>query len=148
MTRSLIFGERYLSRVGAEFKSANQARHAAAKLVAEVGLPCRQVRVVEPHDRSVSRKLEPEPGGIARTLVRSHLTLGIAGGVLGLVTALVLIGSGIDAVASSPVYSIGVLASFGAILGMLLAGLVSLRPDHDLVIDQVEKAANEGRWSV
>jgi hypothetical protein len=134
--------------VSAEFQSDDQARHAAKKLVAEAGLPSRQVRVVKPHDRSVSRKLEPEPQGIARTLVRSHLTLGLGGGVLGLITGLVLASSGIDAVASSPAYTIGLLTGFGAILGMFLAGLISLRPDHDLVIDLVETAANEGRWSV
>jgi hypothetical protein len=148
MLTSLIFGERYLSKVSAEFKNGDRARYAAQTLVAEAGLPSQQVRLVKPHDRSVSRKLEPEPQGIARTLVKSHLTLGLAGAVLGLVTALVLVRSGIDAFASSPAYTIGLLAGFGAILGMMLAGLVSLRPDHDLVIDQVETAANEGRWSV
>jgi hypothetical protein len=34
------------------------------------------------------------------------------------------------------------------VAGLLLGGLFSLRPDHDLLITRVEEAARSGRWAV
>lgn len=148
MATTAVFGEKSLSKVGAVFTEAGDARHAADELVAHYGLRAEQVRVVEPNDPGVSRKLEPESGGIAKTLVRSHVLLGLSGVVVGLILAAALVLSGIAATASSPFYTFVVFAFFGGIFGMLLGGLISLRPDHDPLITRVETASRKGRWSV
>jgi hypothetical protein len=41
--------------------------------------------------------------------------------------------------------ALGIIFPF---LGLLLAGAISLRPDHDLVVAKARKAAGEGRWTV
>jgi hypothetical protein len=143
-----LFGERSLSKVSAVFADAEQARRAADELVNGLGLSQAQVEVVKPHDPRISHKLEPESRGIAVTLVRTHAVLGAAGAGLGLILAAVLVLSGNAAAASSPFYTLLVFVFFGGIFGMLLGGLIALRPDHDPMIARVERAARKGRWSV
>lgn len=148
MATGPVFGEHSLSKVSAVFADAEQARRAAGDLVKRLGVSAEQVKVVAPGDRRISRKLEPESRGIALTLVKSHVVLGAAGAVLGLVLAAVLVLSGIPATASNPWYTFLVLGFFGGIFGMLLGGLLSLRPDHDPMIHRAERASRKGRWSV
>lgn len=145
---SAIFGERYLSKVGAIFSGGAEARQGAAEITRLAGISASQVKVVEPRDPSISRKLEPESQGIARTMVRSHVTLGLAGLVIGLLIAAVMMFSGIDAITWSPFFVFTLFGGLGAILGMLSAGFLTLRPDHDVLISQVEEAARHGRWAV
>jgi hypothetical protein len=143
-----ILGEEFPSKVGAEFASPDEARRAAEQLVKRTGIRARQVRVIEPRDPVMGRKLEPESSGIARTLVRTHTTLGLAGLLVGLVSGSLLVLFAMQPFASSPYYTIGLAAFFGAIAGLLLGGLVSLRPDHDTLITRVEDASRAGRWFV
>jgi hypothetical protein len=148
MTTSAIFGEQYLSKVGAVFDDAEQAQQAAERMTRQTGIQAAQVRVIEPDDPRMSSKLEPETKGIFRTIARAHITLGIAGLVVGVLIALVLIIGGFGAFSRNPWYALGVLGFFGAIAGLLLGGLVSLRPDHDRLIAWVKEAARGGHWFV
>jgi hypothetical protein len=148
MATSAVFGERSLSKVGAVFADGTEARRAADELVRHYGLTEDQVRVVAPGDPGLSRKLEPEQTGIAITLVKTHVLLGGAGLVLGLVLAGILVLTDVAAFASSPGYIFLVFAFFGAFFGMLLGGLLALRPDLDHLIIRVKKASRKGRWSV
>jgi hypothetical protein len=68
--------------------------------------------------------------------------------VLGLVIAGILVLTEVAAFASNPGYTFLVFAFFGGIFGMLLGGLLALRPDHDPLINRVKKASRKGRWSV
>lgn len=148
MATSAVFGERSLSKVGAVFADAEHARRAASELVSHYGLRSEQVRVVAPGDPGISGKLEPETRGIAVTLLKSHVILGVSGVVVGLMIATALVLSNIAAAASSPFYTFLVFAFFGGIFGMLLGGLIALRPDHDPLITRVMRASRKGRWSV
>lgn len=148
MATSAIFGEKYLSKVGAVFDSAEEAKAAAQRVGRETGIGAPQIRVLEPNDPAMARKLEPEQGGIARTLAKSHITLGTAGLVVGLAIALLLLAIGVDAFAWNPLYTLLVFGFFGAIAGLLLGGLVSLRPDHDRLITWARDSARDGHWLV
>ena len=143
-----ILGEEFPSKVGAEFTNGDEARRAADLLIKRTGINDRQVRVIEPRDPVMGRKLEPEASGIARTLVRSHVILGVAGLLVGLIAATLLILLAIQPFSSNPFYSVGAAGFFGAVAGLLLGGLVSLRPDHDKLITWVEDASRRGRWFV
>lgn len=44
--------------------------------------------------------------------------------------------------------TVSVAAVFGAVGGMMLGGLVSMRPDRALLDTKVEEAVQEGRWAV
>ena len=148
MTTSAIFGEKYLSKVGAAFDNPEDARAAADQLCTEAGLQSTQVRVVQPDDPDMARKLEPEPRGILGTLAKAHITLGVAGLILGLLIAVVLILADLAAFTWNPWYTLLVFGFFGAIAGLLLGGLVTLRPDHDRLIAWVKDSASGSRWFV
>ena len=71
------------------------------------------------------------------TLVRSHAILGCVGLLVGLGVGMAAIVLPWPAAASSPVFTLLFAAIIGAFLGMIAAGLLTLRPDHGLVIRRV-----------
>lgn len=147
MTASAVSGEIFTSKVGAAFGNGKDARTAAESL-SRRGIDAGQVRIVGPDDPAIERKLEPETDGIARTLVRSHVTLGVAGLVAGIAAAFVLIATGVDLFAANPLYAVLVLAFFGTTGGLILGGLITLRPEHDRLIVWATSSARRGRWLV
>ncbi|HSC87238.1 MAG TPA: hypothetical protein VLC09_08215, partial [Polyangiaceae bacterium] len=135
MTLLNPFGERSLTVVAASFPDRRQAENAASALLQETPALQGEVAVIRPGDPLVDRKLEPENQGIWHTLIRSHLLFGIAGGLVGIVAALVVIAAW-PAAALSPFYTTLFVGVFGAFLGMIFAGLLTLRPDHGYVVDK------------
>jgi hypothetical protein len=144
----LFFGERSLTKIAVVFDSRAGAQSAAAAVAAAGDLDTPQVRIVEPFDRAVGAKVEPEDNGIWRTIVRAHVACGALGALAGVVFYAVLRADGIAAAAAAP--GLGLLASagFGALLGLMAGGALSLRPDHEWVLGPVREAARAGRWAV
>tara|TARA_R110002073_G_scaffold293110_1_gene458620 strand:- start:146 stop:508 length:363 start_codon:yes stop_codon:yes gene_type:complete len=93
-------------------------------------------------------KIEPETTGIARTLVQSHILLGVGGLVLGLLVAALLVTAGPVVTRSSPVMTFIALGFLFPVLGLLLAGLISLRPDHSAIIERARTATAMAHWTV
>lgn len=145
---SLLFGESSLSKVAGIYDQADEARNVVEEILHDGGMGIDQVKVVGPDDPATSRKLEPEEAGIAQTLLKAHITLGIAGLISGLLLAGVLLLIGVEFAVASPYYTVFIAAGFGAVFGMMMGGLVSLRPDHDALITRVEEATHEGQWAV
>lgn len=146
MPNPLIFGEKSTTLVAADFRSSESAENAAEHVRHE--LTRGTVNVVPPNDPDLARKMEPEQAGIWRTMIRSHLVFGVAGLLLGLGVAAALLASGAAAAVASPTMTLIFLGMFGAFVGMLVGGLVTLRPDHARVITQVREATRHGRWAV
>lgn len=152
--KTAIFGEHSLTKVAAVFDSRSAAETAVLRLRQVSGMNASQVNLVGPSDSAgvvdapLSRKLEPEPAGIWRTLIRAHVVTGsigvLAGGVLYLGYRLV----GNTAVMSSPLLSLGLMFFYGGIFGLMVGGGLSLRPDHYRVMAAVRKAIKQGRWAV
>src|SRR5690606_38292737 len=69
-------------KLAAVFPDARAARAAADALCRDTGLAKAQVKVVTPGSADVDIRLEPEGGGIWRTILRAHLRLGLAGAAL------------------------------------------------------------------
>ncbi|MDH5833486.1 hypothetical protein [Luteimonas kalidii] len=143
-----VTGEVSNSKLAAVFGSRDAARDAATALVAELGLQPAQVKLVTPDSADVDIQLEPEGGGIWHTIVVAHVRLGIAGAVVGLLAFLALYWAGIPFVVQSPWVAGLAGTGFGAIAGLLLGGLVSLRPDHDRYIQATRSAIDEGRTTL
>ena len=148
MNMTALFGERSLTLVAALFHDADAADRAAKRLREDRAMRYAKVQVVSPHDPNLELKLEPEPAGIGRTLLRTHSKLGALGLVLGILTGGALAVAGVPAFASSPVMATIALGLFGLFGGMLVAGLLSIRPDHDVVITAVRDATAGGDWAV
>lgn len=145
---SALSGERSNSKLAAVFDSRRAAAEAAEALIARLGLSSEQVQTIAPDEPRPGRKLEPESRGIRRTLVKSHLRLGIAGLVVGALVFAALYSAGVAMIVLSPWAALGVLLAFGATAGLMLGGLVSLRPDHDAYVGAVRDARSDGRYSV
>jgi len=148
---TLIFGERRPWQVAALFDDEQEARRSAEAVQTEEQLEPEEVVVFRPSDAQAPGKLNPRRRsvGIARTLVRAHLVLGAVGAVVGLVVALAVLASGFGAFTGSPIYSTALVTLLGLIGGLLLGGLVSLRPDQDVLRYRLEEAMADGdRWAV
>ncbi|NML17601.1 hypothetical protein [Azohydromonas caseinilytica] len=139
------FGEHSLTLVAGVFDDPDRAEQVAESLRHDPGL---HTTVIHPGDEQVSRKLEPEQRGIWRTLLRSHALLMPAGALLGLVVALWLVAAGWPAAAGSPYFTLLFLGLMGAFFGGMVAGLLTLRPDHAIVIRRVRAALARGRHAV
>lgn len=142
-----VLGENYSHKISAEFDSQTAANSAAESLES-AGIPLAQIRVIQPHDPKMGGKVEPDDQGIARSLVNAHVKFGLIGLVGGLVLAGVLVAIGPALASSSPVMTFIALGFFGAIVALLIAGAVSLRPDHDLLIEKARIASDAGYWTV
>lgn len=136
------------SKVAAIFADAGSARAQAARVRDTLRLSEAQVQVVTPGDPTPGRKLEPESHGIFRTMIRAHVVLGLAGAIAGAVAFWIFLTMGIPFIVNSAVMSAALLVAFGAVAGLMLGGLVTLRPDHDPLINKVQHAIGEGRSAV
>ncbi|NZA27109.1 riboflavin biosynthesis protein RibA [Luteimonas sp. SJ-92] len=139
-----LTGEASDHKVAAAFGSVAAAQAAATGLHERLALAIPQVRVVEPGQAGLARALEPEDRGIFRTILRSHLWLGIAGAVLGGVVFAILWGIGLPLITQSPAMAAGAIVGFGAVAGLFAGGLVSLRPDHDPYVIKAREAHAAG----
>jgi hypothetical protein len=149
-----IFGERSFTRVAAFFANRKRAEAIADQVKHEAGLDDSQVYLLGAPDGSgydlptFSRKLEPEPAGIQRTLVRAHIVTGGGGVIAGVVVFLGFFAADSAAVTSTPGISLVAMIFFGAMLGLLAGGLLAARPDHSFVISAVRLAIRRKQWAV
>lgn len=147
-TSGPVFGEKSFSKVAALFGDEASARGAATRLRDELGLDEAQVQVVTPDDPRPGRKIEPDSRGIWHTALKAHATFGVLGILAGLALFFILSAMGVGAVRSSPWAAGGALVFFGAVFGLFAGGFVTLRPDQDVLINQVREAIEQGRFAL
>lgn len=135
-------------KVAAVFPDAGVARQAAAAVASTLALGASQVQLIRPDEPHPGRKLEPESRGIWHTIVVAHVKLGIVGAIAGAVLFGVLYAMALPFIVNSAVAALLVLVFFGAVAGLMLGGLVSLRPDHDRYVEATREAMEEGRTTV
>jgi hypothetical protein len=145
---TLVTGEVSNSKVAAVFAQEFSARQAASGVADALSLVPSQVQVITPVEPHPGHKLEPESSGIWRTIVVAHVRLGIAGAVVGLLVFAALYASGLAFIVNSPVAAALAMLFFGAVGGLFLGGLVSLRPDHDRYVEATRDAMASGRTTV
>lgn len=149
MSQHSIVGERAPTLVAALFGSADNARRALESLRELQLAEATNATLIQPGEAgSAGHKLEPDSRGIWRTLKRSHLVLGTAGLLLGLLVGFGLSMSDAAVFEAFPLLLPLILAVLGAFVGMLVAGLITVRPDHDVVINSVRSATRKGQWAV
>ena len=148
MSDNPLTGEVSNSKLAAVFESGAAAREAAAALLSEGGLQPTQVKVVAPGEPDANIKLEPEGRNIWRTVGIAHVKLGIAGAVAGVLLFVVMMGMGVPFVTRSPVAAFLVALFFCTVAGLLWAGFVAIRPDHDRYIHATHDAMAAGRTTV
>ncbi|MEE4660151.1 MAG: hypothetical protein V2J89_06775 [Halieaceae bacterium] len=145
---SEIPGEKYPSKVSAIFDTAQEAQQAADALAQQASVASDQVHVIAPDESRRGLKLEPEPRAIRNTWVRKHAIHGAVGIALGLMLATVAINSGVDVFRASPVLTTIAITWVTFLSSLMLAGALTLRLDHDRVINQSLRAADNGQYVV
>jgi hypothetical protein len=145
---SPITGELSNSKLAAVFPHERSARAAAQAVSDRLSLGAAQVQVITPTEPQAGRKLEPESHGIWRTIVVAHVRFGLGGAAVGLLAFAALYAMGVAFIVNSPVAASLVLLFFGAVAGLMLGGLVSLRPDHDRYVEATRDAMTEGNTTV
>ncbi|AVT03431.1 hypothetical protein [Paracidovorax avenae] len=149
-----MFGEKSLTRIAGIYDDKPPAEALAGRLLRLHGLQPGQVRLLGPQDARASRAelfgraLEPEQAGIFPTLLRSHLVTGLAGALAGVLFYAWLLRGGQPMVASSPLQACIAIVGVATAFGLLLGGLVSLRPDHVRLLTQLRSALRDGHWAV
>ena len=143
-----LTGEASNSKVAALFDEHDAARAAAVDVQDALGLSEGQVQVVTPGDVRPGRKLEPESHGIWRTAIRAHAWLGASGLVLGIALFCVMWLMGVPFVVNAALPALFACVFFGGTAGLLLGGLLTLRPDQDLYLIKVRTALDAGRCAV
>lgn len=143
-----LTGEVSNSKIAAVFGTTSAARAAAAAVIQALGLQPVQVQVITPDEPRADAKLEPESRGIWRTIVVAHVRLGIVGAIIGALAFGVMMWLGVLYIVQSPWTAGLVMTGFGAVAGLMLGGLVALRPDHDRYIQATHDAMAERRTTV
>lgn len=141
-----LFGERATTKLVAVFDTAAAAEDAAERLRSGADLNLGQVRILVPGDSHFDIKVEPEPAGVARTAVRTHVVGGAVGLLVGVALWLVLFATRLDLVRGSPWASAVAVVFFLTMAGLLLGGLLTLRPDHQVLITRLRSALESGKW--
>jgi hypothetical protein len=148
MSDNPVTGEVSNTKLAAVFASEAAARAAVDAVVSGAGLQPAQVKLVTPVEPNPNIKLQPEGQGIWRTIVIAHLRFGIAGLVAGVVAWVVLMWFGVTLIVSSALIAGVVFAFLGAIAGLMLGGLVALRPDQDRYVIATQDAMAQRRFTL
>lgn len=149
-----LFGERSLTKVAGLFAQKSQAESSMEQVLRSGGLNAAQVRLLGPQDAHTARRewlgraMEPESAGIARTFLQTHLVGGMAGAVAGLALYLWFYRAGHPMIASSPAVAFIAIVGFAATFGLLLGGLLTMRPDHVRLITRVRSALRHNQYAV
>lgn len=140
-----LTGERSDHKLAAVFDNEANASRAAEAVRSDTGLDQASVRVLVPGGAEPGPALEPESHGIWRTLVRSHVWLGVLGTVAGALLFAVLMAMDVAFVVDNVGWAFGLMVVLCGIAGLLLGGLVTLRPDHVPFILEARRALDEGK---
>lgn len=143
-----IIGESRPGMVSGIFRSEADAKRAIESLINEGDFNADHINVISPNDKNFAEKVEPDQSGIARTMVRSHLIFGFIGLLSGLILSAFLALFGPPLTQSSPMFTTIALALICFFIGLIFAGLVTVRPDHDPLIEDTRHAIRSGQWAV
>ncbi len=149
-----MFGEQSVTKVVGLYNNQSEAEAAAQKAQSLPGMRAGQVRLLGPQDAKVSHReffgstLEPEQRGIFRTIFKTHAITGLAGAVLGVLLFAWLYSRGQPMITSSPLLAFIAIVGFATTFGLLLGGLLTLRPDHIKLITAVRSALAGNRWAL
>lgn len=144
----MLIEEKFPHAVSGEFPHVRAAQQRAQALLDTAGLDPQQVELVKPDDAKLSQKLEPESRRIFGTMLNSHLWSALAGLVIGVATAIVMINFGPMWARSNAMLTLLSFAWVGTLATAFFGGLVTLRPDRTRLTYAARHASKRGVWTV
>jgi hypothetical protein len=132
--------------VGARFASRTAAEEAVERLASE-GVALAQVEILDGEGHmQVARSVELR--ATRKALIRWHVLLGAAGLLLGVLLWLFAWYAESTLVLAMPLLMLFVAASFGAVAGLLLGGLLAVRPTKGWLAAAAQDDARRGDFPV
>ncbi|MGO2479365.1 MAG: hypothetical protein ACTH7Q_13595 [Pseudoalteromonas sp.] len=138
--------ESQASKIAGIFNNEDRAQNAVDAFIRNDDFQTNQMKLIPPYDSQFDEKVEPEDKNIGKTLLRTHLAYGIAGLIVGILissTLLVLDFAFMQSYVVETYTAVSVICIF---IAMLAAGFVTVRPDHDHLINETRKATQSGKW--
>lgn len=135
-------------KIAAVYEQESAAVDAQHTLVDYGNFDKRDVDIIKPNDAHARDKIEPETEAIGHTLFFSHFILGALGLGIGLAVAALLTTKGPLFAQSSPFLTFLALGLMGSFFGLFVAGALTLRPDHDPLINDILMAVKDNKWAV
>lgn len=135
-------------KVSAIYGDEMAAKNAASAVMQSTGLLHDEVSIVAPHDPHFGENLENDDKKVGLFMLKAHMGLALMGVVLGVFCGVLLGFYGPAYTQTSPVLTVIALAILGFFVGLMIAGLASLRPDQDAVVNQTRDATSAGKWVV
>lgn len=135
-------------QIASVFESRENAHRAIQNVVKTSVVEAPQVTLIEPGDTEFNRKLEGDSKALGNMMWYSHLILGGAGLIIGLIVAYFLVEFGPAMTQQNPIFTYIALISPGLFVGLFVAGLISLRPDRTKIIEVVRSAIKSKRYAV
>jgi hypothetical protein len=133
--------------VGARFNSKEAAESAVQQLKSAGIVKAGQVEIVA--GKGLMRAARGKESQATKTaLIRWHVVLGVGGLLVGVLAWLFAWYSGAQVFLTMPVLMLFVCAAFGAIAGLLLGGLLSIRPTKGWLAVAARDDARAGRYPV
>ncbi|MCU4676708.1 hypothetical protein N7931_13815 [Catenovulum sp. 2E275] len=140
--------ETYPSKIAGVFNSEESAQAVVKALHSKTDLSPDKVSLIQPGDMHFDEKLEPEDKQIGKTLLKTHITFGCIGLIFGLCIATLLNLTGFVLMQNYLIEAFVSISLICLFLGLLVAGFVTIRPDHDSMINKIRTATRSGQWSV
>lgn len=137
--------EQYPSKVEAVFDNENDARIAQREVTLATDVLIGETQIITPDERNWSKQIEPEADTLIESMFLNHVIYGLSGLAIASLLAMILIFSGVNFAFSSPIITTFVFMFVGGMMGMMIAGLLTLRPDHDNVIQRARHALKKGK---
>lgn len=135
-------------RVTASYSTHDDAKQAKAVLMRKLGLSDTSITLIEPNDTTPSRKLEGKSAPIGKKMLLLHLKYPAIGLLVGMIIAFLLVQFGPAFAQKSPMFTFIALISPGIFIGAFYAGFRSLKPEHDLVNQDVVESTEKNQWSL
>ncbi|MDP2636343.1 MULTISPECIES: ABC transporter permease [unclassified Pseudoalteromonas] len=138
--------EDHATKVAAVFESEEQANRGFETLSQDAQFEQSNINVIAPHDNNFGEKVEPEDKNIGKTLLKTHIVFGVIGLVVGLVISTAFLFIGVGFIQNFVFETYAGISTVTIFIALLVAGLMSIRPDHDPLINNVRKATSTGKW--
>lgn len=141
-----ISNENHATKVAAVFDSEEQANNAFETLSQHTQFAQSNINFISPYDQDFDEKVEPEDKNIGKTLLKTHLLFAVIGLVVGILISSVFLFVDVEFMQNFVFETYAGICTISVFIALLVAGFISIRPDHDPLINDVRKATSTGKW--
>lgn len=134
------------NRIAVIYHSRDELERAKTIVLKKLGIAEHKIEVIEPLDHGTSEKLEGKSKPIRESIFKLHITFGVLGLIIGMGLAFLLVEFGPAFTATNSMFTYIALISPSLFIGLFIAGLFSLKPQHDQVNMSVVEHKNAKDW--